>query len=530
MFFARIRRSLRLRGGRGTLGAMRSVAGDRIHSGVRLVASRWWGVRGFDTSGAARRAGRGGFARGVVLTARFDGFGGRFGDILNGWRVAEALGSEFRVYWPDRDLSGIRPARFVFGPAFCDAHLVDTVRLANFTKVSSIRRRDLHRLSRGGLLWFDSVGRRAFVEKFTVATEDVDIPGMMSMSEAFMRIPLSERFDRVREWAQEVPPFDLAIHLRRGDIFDGDFRFGGEYANKALPLPLADRLLRGLESDARVLLVGNDLERVRSRLGAKANVLVPADLACPGDDGADVVDFKDFCLLARSRRIIAGRSVFALVPSHIAGVRLEFPGDAIEAKGAVSDLLWFIRERAVAGGADLEVSLACEYLRCEYNDQLTPAIMTELVEAARAADPSNPVYVLHRAAGLFRSSRDDDARHVLEEAADLGVPELCVRLLRHEFDLEPGVGLSRIWGGFLGELEREALCVASETDAWAAFYAALDSAVHRGLDQARELLEKSSVQLKHPAVASAREVLTLIAWGTGTRGGTLMAPTAGELA
>lgn len=529
MSFGRILASLRSRGLGGSLVALRIVVRVRLRAIARSIASRWWGIRGFDTPGVARRARTGGFVGGTILTARFDGFGARLGDVLNGWRIAEALGAEFRVYWPARDLTGVHPATSVLDTAFCDAHLVDSVRLSELERVSTLHRGDLHRLSRGGCLWFDSEGRRPFVEKFTVATEDVAVPGMMSMGEAFLRIPLSERFDRIREWAQEVPPFDLAIHLRRGDIYEGDFRFGGEYANKALPLPLADRLLRGLGGDARILLVGNDLERVRSRLRSDAEVIVPADLECPGDGAADVVDFKDLCLLARSRRIIAGRSVFALIPSHIAGIQPEFPGDAIEAQDAVVDLLRFVRERATSGDPDLEVALACEYLRREYDDRLNPRIREELVEAARVADPSNPVYLLHRSASLFRSGRDGEAQRTLADAVAVGVPELCVRLLRHEFDLEPGVGLSRIWGGFLGESERATLLAASEADAWAAFYAALDSAAHGGRDRARRLLKMAFERLEHPAVASALEVLTVADTTTGPRGGSLMAPTAGEL-
>lgn len=529
MVVRRTRESIRTRGVAGTLGAVRIVTESRLRAVARSAESRWWGYRGLDAEGVALRARSGAFAAGTILTARFDGFGGRFGDVLNGWRVAQSLGASFRFHWPERDLTGIRHATSVFSPEFCAAHLTESVRLAGARPVSSLRRRDLRSLSQGAVLWFDSVGRRDFIDKFTIDLDDVVLPDLMTMGEAFARIPLSPRLDQVRAWASQVPPFDLAIHLRRGDIYEGDFRLGGQYANKALPLPLADRLLQGLGDGARVLLVGNDLERVRARLRTDAEVLVPADLDCPGDEEADAVDFKDHCLLTRSRRVVAGRSVFALVPSHVAGVRLELPGEVIEAEGAVTDLLRFVREGAQTGVPDLEVSLACEYLWSEYAGRLGPRDREELVEVAYRADPQNPVYILSRTAILFRDGRGTEARQTLASAAPLGTPELCVRLLRHEFDLEPGVGLTRIWGGFLGESDRATLLAAAEDDGWAAFYSALDLAASGDLDRAGRLLDAASVRLEHPAVGAAYEVLLQAGSERGPRGGSLMAPTSREL-
>ena len=532
MLLTRAVRSLSSRGLIATLALLPRLVAARSRLSARVFGSLWWDFVGLRDGRIDRLIRSGAFADGTVLTARFDGFGGRFGDVLNGWRVATALGARFRFHWPDRELTGIRDSRTVFAPEFVAAHLGTSADLQNARQVQTLHRRDLwwfHR-GQGRILWFDSVGKRPFFEKFTVVTEEFSLPSMRTMGEAFAAIPLSPRLDRVRTWASSVAPFDVTIHVRRGDILDGDFRFGGAYANKAIPIPLIEMLLRDVADDARVLLVGNGLDEVRRRLGAPGSVVVPDDLECPGEGAPDVDDFKDFCLITRSRRLVAGRSVFALIPAHVAGIVPQPAADVLDRRSAVDVLLAFVRAHREKGSTDLEVALACEYLRSEHGEQLTAEELDELVDIARVADPTNPVYPLRRAAVHHRHGAGSEAHDVLVAAAGSGVPELCLRLLRHEFDLGIGVGLARIWGGFLSEEDRDSLRAAADHDDWAAFYAALDLAANGRLEVGRALLERIASTLPHDAVGEALDVFSRIASSAGpTAGGSLMAPTREEL-
>ncbi len=525
----RVTTSLRVRGVFGSLEAARVVLAARIRRLCVGVEDRWYCRRGLSPSGLRALIEAGAFRDSTILTAKFDAFGGRFGDILNGWRVAQALGAEYRFYWPERALPGIRSAADVFSEDFVAKHALESVRLSQYRVVRFFRLRDLAAMAgRNVVLWYQSKSDELGAGKFNVATRGFQIPGLMTPGDAFAQIPLSPRLAAVREQVRSLPPFDIAVHVRRGDIYEGDFRLGGSYVDKALPLPVVERLLAGLESGSRILLVGNDLERVRSRLSNDAAVHVPSELSGPLPSGSDIDDFFDFCLLARSRRLVAGHSVFALIPSRIAGVRLELPTDLVSREELIDALLRFVR--AAPRAVDLEVALACEYLRSEYGESLSEADLEELVEISRFSDPSNPVYVLRSFTVRYRRCGGPAAAEVLRSAVDLGVPELCVRLLRQELDLQQGVGFASIWTGFLTEEDRSTLVSAACEDGWAAFYAALDVAARGDFVRARVVLDLAPDMSLHPAfIAAARVLETPLVRHPRTSGGSLITPTREEL-
>ncbi len=522
--------SLSVRGVFGSLAAIRGLLAGRVRRLGVAVEDRWYHRRGLGPSGLPQLIEAGAFRGATILSARFDGFGPRFGEVLNGWRVAQALGARYRFYWPERAVLGIRPAGHVFSEGFIADHALESVRLSHYRDVRFFRLRDLAAMaSHDVVLWYRSKDSELGTGKFNVASRGFQIPGLMTHSEAFAQIPLSPRLSVVREWAQSLPSFDLAIHVRRGDIYEGDFRFGGPFVDKALPLPVVERLLAGLESGSRILLVGNDLERVLTRLPSGVAFHVPSEFSLHLPLGPDIDDFLDFCLLARSKRIIAGHSAFALIPSRIAGVRLELPGDSVPREELIEVLWRFVL--ASPRIVDLEVALACEYLRNEYGESLSERELDELVEIGRLSDPSNPVYVLRSFTVSYRRSGGSVAAEALRSAVDHGVPELCVRLLRQELDLQQGVGLTRIWTGFLTEEDRSTLMSAAGHDGWAAFYAALDVAARGDLVRAREVLALApNIVSSHPAFVAAAQVLeSPTIRHPRMSGGSLITPTREEL-
>lgn len=475
----------------------------------------------------ARWIGRGDLRGGTILSAKLDAFGGRIGDILNGWRLAEALGSRFRFYWPLRAVPGILSADRVFDAEFLAEHLVETVDLRDQRPVAVVSPRDLRRLKAGGTLLLATKSDIPGYGRFAVATRGFKIPSLMSMAEAFERVPFRQELRAIRDWSREVPEFDVAVHVRRGDIFAGDYRLGGHFAVKAIPLPLVERVLAGLPTRGRVLLVGEDPERLLQRLRpGRGEVLTPAAFVPPnqGFPGADV--FRDFCLLTRARRIVAGKSVFALIPARVAGIEPTAPHQIVDAAELDDLLLDFIR--AAPGTPDLEVALACEYLRVR-SPEATARVAPELVAAARRADPGNPVYPLWLAAASVRAGDRHAAAAILAEADRDGVPETLVRLLRNDLDITRGVGLSYIWGGFLSADDLQVLRSAANDIGWCAFLSALEYAAEGAFATAEVEVRSASGIAGHPAV---RELLAILrdppARVPSRRGGSLITPSVEE--
>ncbi len=524
----RIRGSLRERGLSGTLGAARIVVGVAarcVFRTTRDAAHRQAGLRQDAIESGARM---GTFADGTVITAKFDAFGGRIGDILNGIRVAEALGARFRFHWPDRDLPGIRPANEVFEGAFLRDHLIAAAPLGSHTVVRCWRLEHLASLRRGGTIWYQSK-HDCGEGKFNPTAHGFRFPRLMTFGEAFDRLPLHPRLAAVRDWSKSLPSFDAAVHVRRGDIFSGDLRIGGGYVDKMIPIPLIERIVeRSVPEDGRVLLVGNELEPVRARLRSLCRFSTPMDFAYPAEPAADLDDLRDFCILARAQRVIAGQSIFAFIPAQIGESTLENPETLLSDEEAAAALLDFVR--AHRGLPDLEVALACEYYRWRFDGETSPELLAELHAIALEADPSNPTYVLRAVAEALRVGDGESARAVLEDAARTELPGTIIRMTRCDLDIERGVGLVNIWGGFLTVGHRETLLRSAATSPWLAFLVAAEEAASGQFVAAARTLGLAGPIVDEPAVralgALIAEPPTCI---PDARGGAIMTPSAEDL-
>jgi hypothetical protein len=524
----RIRGSLRERGLSGTLEAARIVIGVATRRSFHTMKDAAHRRAGLHQDAIESGARTGAFADGTVVTAKFDAFGGRIGDILNGMRVAEALGARFRFHWPDRDLPGIRPANEVFEEAFLRDHLVIDAPLGNHTVVRCWRLEHLAALRRGGTVWYQSK-HDCGEGKFNPTAQGFRFPGLMTFEEAFHRLPLHPRLAAVRDWSRSLPSFDVAVHVRRGDIFAGDLRIGGGYVDKMIPIPLLERIVeRSAPEDGRVLLVGNELEPVRARLRSLGRFSIPTDFEYPAEPAADLDDLRDFCMLARARRVIAGQSIFAFIPARIGGSTLEDPETLLPDEEAATALLDFVR--AHRGSPDLEVALTCEYYRWRFGGEASPEILAELHAIALEADPSNPTYVLRGVAEALRTGDGEGARAMLEDAARTELPETIVRMTRCDLDIERGVGLVNIWGGFLTAGHRETLLRSAAASPWLAFLVAAEEAASgrfvaaaRTLGLAGPILDEPAVRALGALVAAPPTVIP------DARGGAIMTPSAQDL-
>lgn len=467
---------------------------------------------------------RGDFAESTILSAKFDAFGGRIGDVIGAVRVASALDATMMFHWADRKLDGIRPADEVFAPEFVARHLLLEPKLDDYRVVRAWRPRDLVLLRQSAKrVWYQAKHDEG-AGKFRITTRRFTLPNVMTHGDAFAQIRFVAELEQIREHARALGPFELAIHVRRGDIFRGDFRLGGHFAHKALPLPILRLLLA--TTDKTVLLVGNEMEAVRERLGDHS-IVTPSDLGYPGERTAARDDFYDFCLLSRCRSIVAGKSVFALIPALVGGGALLSAVDVLTRKQMYDATHAFIT--GADGSVDLEVAHACAYSRTQFPEMHTIASIGRLREIAHFADPSDPNVALAQAAANLRSGDRGAAAGTFGRLSSADGPETCLALLRYEFGLGSGVGLSSIFGGWLTDDDWRELLDASVANPWAAFYVALRSTVDGDRVTANAMLPRFEDLLSRPAVAEAAQIVLDPPPQPAVRGGLLIHPTSREM-
>lgn len=420
----------------------------------------------------ARAIERGEFREAMILSAKFDAFGGRLWNLLNAVRVAEALGAQMRFYWPLRPLDGIRPAEEVFDPSFLHDHAVETVHLPSLRNVRTWTGADLaHLQGSSEMVWYEAKHRDPAFDKFDIATRGFRFTRLPSYRDAFELVRFHPSLERVRGRVAELGRLSVGVHARRGDLYEGDFRLGGHAIRKAIPLPVIDLLLQQRTGDDPAVLISNDAARIRGRLRTDPRrVLIASEVIDEVDTELEAM-FLDFCLFARCAEVFAGTSVFAILPTQVGGGRLLQPHEVIREDTLRSAVMRFVEQEA--GHPDLEVALACSFLLDRFGTELSESENDRLLEIAVHADPENPGLVLAQAARHLRRGRADLADDLFRRTMAAGAPEYGIRLTEQSLDLSRGVGLTAVDGGFLEPRDWQTIEDAASEHAWPAFYLGL---------------------------------------------------------
>jgi hypothetical protein len=217
--------------------------------------------------------------------------------------------------------------------------------------------------------------------------------------------------------------------------------------------------------------------------------------------------FLDFVLLTRVARIFAEASVFAILPGLIGKGEVTSLEQALEPRTVIAAVWDFVRESA--GKSDLEVGLACSFLDDRLQGQHSSGERDELLEIAVAADGTNPTFVLAAAARLLERGDRSSAEALLARAAAKGLPDYCLRLVEHSFDIARGVGFSLVTGGLLRPVDWASLEAAEDELPWVAFYVALNRLAHGDRAGAMESLRKASELGDDGALLTAMELFRL---------------------
>ena len=468
----------------------------------------------------ARAIEDGEFQQARILSAKFDAFGGRLWNLLNAMRVADALGAQMRFYWPMRPLDGIRPAEEVFAGDFLQEHRVEAVDLPSLRNVRTWTGEDLaHLRGSDAMIWYEAKHRDPAFDKFDIATRGFRFRRLPTYQEAFAALRFHPALERVREAVEALDRFPIGVHARRGDVYRGDFRLGGQGARKAIPLPIVELLLERAPGGGSTVLVSDDAARIRDRLRIDpARVLIASEVIDTADSELEQM-LLDFCLFTRCDEVFAGTSVFAIIPTHIGGGRVVPPDDVLDPVTIRASVTAFVERES--GHPDLEVALACVYLQDRFRAELSEQERDRLLGIAVRADPENPGLLLAQAARHVRRGRGDLADELFEHARTSGAPEYAIRLTEPSLDIARGVGFTVIDGSFLDPQDWDTIEDQSSHRPWAAFYLGLRCLALGDRERAASLLDVAMELPADAAPAAAQELLarseglTPIAFGQG---------------
>lgn len=435
------------------------------------IATLFWAAR-YSPLLLARLINSGSFADREVLAYRSDGFGMRMGEILNAIRISAAFKAKFVFLWPTTDNDGIRPANQVFSEPFMRAHLRETVNLPDYQEVGTWTPEAVRALHHGAARGVWSISKRSLSpkKKFVLGADGIELPRMMTMREAFDAVGLVPELDDIRRQCSQLQVLDRVIHIRRGDIVGPESAgsLDGAQTHKAIPLALIDEMVRREEgSGRRVAVFGNGVDALGLRQ-RYPSVLLSEELLPVAAGRAELLDFRDFCLLTRAHEVVSAGSAFAMVPTLVGGGSRATVDDLFDMDTQRKLILRQLREEAMIP-TEVVVSsahLVRREMRVGAHDQAFAVL-----EAASAADETNPVFLLARASRLIESGKLERAIATLH--AELPGPraDSLVRLARRRTSSAPL--LAGLGGAFLGERHWSALSESAEKDPWIGFVVGL---------------------------------------------------------
>lgn len=480
---------------------------SRGHAMKSRSAERFW-ARRYSPERLRRLILAGAFARREVLAYRDDGFGMRMGELLNAWRIAAGFGARFVFLWPTTGNDGIRPADAVFSDDFRAEHLRSDMDPADYREVGTWRPSDIRALHRGPTRGIWSISKRSLSpkKKFVLGTEGIELPPLMTMREAFDAIGFVPELREIRDRTAAMPEIDVAIHIRRGDIVAEDSwaTFDGTYAHKAIPLALVDHIVElELRRGRRVAVFGNGVGPLK--LASRHPDALSADDVLEVTEGrADLIDFRDFCLLTRAREVVSAGSAFAMVPTLIGGGRRSTIDDLLDLPTQDRLLLQQLREHE---SSPAEVVIAVAHMLRRQSPHLDPAREHEALTAAIAADRTNPILPLALAVRLLE--RDDTAGAVGTLRASLPGRAAARLMAASSGASGADVPLLAGRGGCFVNADQWSVLEESQVDdAWIDLVAGLRMLATGRHALGCERLVRAAVELEDPDVREALAALT----------------------
>lgn len=368
-----------------------------------------------------------------VLAARHTGLGSRLADMVNAKILADAFDAKFVFIWPENHLNemlGIKTVDQVFDKSFIEQSYMPSCQHSEYHPIKNrnLGLADVQKFHRGKMR-----GIRIKNLQNQVGIDGFQPPNLNTWHQAFYSIPFHPRLESVREYTcQALPEFDLAIHIRRGDVWEGIHRFGGIYIEKAIPLPVIRCIKNVFGKNSSVLLIGEDSNIIK-RLCLEDDFSALHSYSYPGEKEKDKDDLFDLCALSRCTQIVGGTSYFVHFAAWVGGAKLFTPLELVPADVMRDSLISFINSEEEYRRSPLEVAGSCEYAYSVLADSLNEEDRIFFLEHAFKADPENPVFMLKKAViHLMRGENEKAAAIIDKRSSGTNIPLTMYQLVKLE--------------------------------------------------------------------------------------------------
>jgi hypothetical protein len=358
------------------------------------------------------------YGKPVFVANRTDGLGERLNAMLNGLWLSEIFGSGFKFSWSDRfkndpDHAIDTPER-TFSPEFLAAHQIPQSATSGIWELAGKGRSfvDLgERMAKTGLV----AAPRVALTDFMAAEPALKSKG--GLQRAFKRIGFAPRIAEVVTLAEKtsIPENAVALHLRSGDVFFGDYRKYLHYTYKGLTLPLSKQIIAHFKDlDQPVYIFGQDKDAIsylcKTSGAVNANTLNADNVAQMDDTQAAIYDLV---LLSQFKRIVGGSSGFSrqagwIGASEVTVAHQMFPATT-QTAFAIKDL-----KKNAATYHNLHSGIGYWYAYFYGRAKRNLATSITLMKSAYQWDPQNELYAFVLAVLYCRNGDAASGNQVLE--------------------------------------------------------------------------------------------------------------------
>jgi hypothetical protein len=355
----------------------------------------------------------------TVYSDRTDGLGARLIAVTWGKVVADYFGADLKFSWPaqpDAIHHATETADNIFCSEFIEKNILDRkffdstdgIPLHQFLgKYFPCAPRHLTKD-----LWIQA-GRPGIYKRILWLTLGRDV-----FAKAFYGIAYSDNIKRALNSAHSAKIYSnaIALHLRSGDIVNGEFRKTDTYTGKVIPYRQACAFIAEQRAKGKqVVLFGQDDALCRSIARAYGALWAP-DLRPEEMTGRAERAFFDVCLMSRCSRIVSGSSDFSELAAAIqARSRSNLKSYWSKSK-AVEILITPAAPEVEAAASNLEIAFSYgAAARLIVRSDLTKWVQAvEYLDTASKLDSENPLYPFVKAAILYSKGHAADADASME--------------------------------------------------------------------------------------------------------------------
>lgn len=347
-----------------------------------------------------------------LLLHKTDGLGARLREILVGLTLSRLLGRSLAIKW---DTSGLWVAHRGWQEHLDQDMLFDTTWFERYLDKSERNQSPLIHahwpLNRFDKLRFSYDSRDVLLKK--VPKDPSRLISFKSeqgvrrlLQEAFEGIGFSDPARQALEAGRARAPVNgVAVHVRQGDVVKGEYRFHGNWTNKAIPAPVAAFISRKIaRGGQRPVLVSADEDFHEWEDVTADKAAIRAEKPSSPIEAM----FYDIGLMSGCESIVMGADCnFGLIAAWSRNRAIHAASEFIspsELQQITTDLL----DGSLDAPDALDLAYTGQWLLIQHRDALREEQREALLDLSRKSDPDNPVYyVINAAQALIRGKEHE---------------------------------------------------------------------------------------------------------------------------